>query len=146
MAEYTWDARELPILEAIAAALETGADPARAARDAVPSITDDQYMLTIESLHEAQYIEAHLIPTGQARLIAAIPVRLLPAGKRAVRQWPSGDPGEALVSAVRRAMEAEPDADRKGRLRKVLDALLNAGQDIVTQVAVGAVKSSVGIP
>lgn len=144
--EYTWETRELPILEAVAAAEERGEDPALAARTAVEGLSDDLYGLTIANLAQGDYLDAHLRQSADGTIGVAMVVRLKPNGKRAVRQWPSGDLGEALMGAIQRAIEAEADPERTSRLRRFLEAAGTAGQDVVTQIAIGVVKSAAGFP
>jgi hypothetical protein len=113
---------------------------------AVEGLSGHLYGLTIASLAQADFLDAHLRQSADGGFAVAMVVRLKPNGKRAVRQWPSGDPGEALMGAIQRAIETEADPERKSRLRRLMEAAGAAGQDVVTQIAIGVVKSSAGLP
>ena len=88
MTNPTWPSRELPILEAIRGAEEAGEDPNDAARRAVPELSGDLYSETINSLHEAGYLDAAVRSAGNGKLMVHVR-RLLPLGRQVVGQWPA---------------------------------------------------------
>jgi hypothetical protein len=112
MADSTWEDRELPILEAMFRAMEKGGQVDQAARQAVPELSDAVYVETIAALADDRFLEAEVTYSfGDEGF--ALPTRLLPKGRRPVRQWPSGDPVDQLERVLARLEIAETDPERK---------------------------------
>lgn len=146
MAQLTWPEREGPILEAIAQAEETGGDVDRAARQAVLDLDDGLYQRTVLALHEDGYIEVERITSAWGGVVGIDDLRLLPKGRRAVGQWPSGDAGDVLLSLLQAAHDQEANPDRKGRLGRVIEGLGGMGKTFVTDLAVSIAKGVAGVP
>ncbi len=75
-------------------------------------------METIESLHEAGYLHAAVLRGGG--LISAVHVnRLLPRGRRAIQQWPSGEALDAFLQALDRRLATTDDREEQSWLRRL---------------------------
>lgn len=103
MSESTWTTRELVILRAVRDAEERGDDVNRAARRAVSTLAEPLYTETINSLHEARYLDAAVQSSGAGKLMVHVR-RLLPRGREAVGQWPTAPPRVEVDERKRRRL------------------------------------------
>lgn len=144
MAAYTWSTRELPILEAMVAAQEAGEDVATAARSAVPDISEELYKETIASLRHAGYVDAAVQSMGNNQLMVH-PQRVLPAGRRAVGQWPCGDAYDAFVAELENRLEATTDPEEKSKVQRFADDIYGMGKAAATALIVESFKRVAGL-
>jgi hypothetical protein len=141
--ENTWPDREGPILEAIYRAMESGDDLGRAGHEVVPDLPERVYQETLLALAEDDYIEA-LVQRNAGDVPTVMPTRLLTKGRRAVGQWPGDDVAAELARVVQSLEDAEPDPERKGRFRRLREALADAGKDVVARTMAELLKSLAG--
>ncbi len=82
-------------------------------------------------MHDAGYLQASSSFSG-------VHVdRLLPPGRRAIKQWPTGDALEAILEAVERHLAATEDPEEKSRLRRLRDFLAEEGARGVIGAVIG---------
>jgi hypothetical protein len=139
MAEESWTTVERPILEAVRRAELAGEDVDNAARQAVPDVADQVYAQTIYSLGQEGCLAITSAAMGGGLLFVTV-LHLLPKGRRAIGQWPSGDLGSMFVDELQRQIDAEPNEERKSKLRAVLVAVHNYGQDFAADVLAKMLK------
>ena len=94
----TWEAREFRILLALGR-LEGNRPPGadvdahEIAQDA--GLDTDQTIAGILALRDGAFLDAESLNAGDGRIMAIHGIKLLPAGRRAIGQWPSPDSIEA---------------------------------------------------
>jgi len=138
--DLTWPTIELPILRAAIAAYEIGHDLTRAARAAVPQLTDRHFNITIEALHDAGYLKANVVPAwGETAPIRVSIMKPMPDAHRAVDRWPTAN---ALVAQLAAAFE-QAAADETDVERKL--SYCEAAKAIVTGVATTAISKYMGL-
>lgn len=141
--EDTWTTRDLPVLRAVARALdETGStvkvhtltrlpelqnmDP-DTCRRALVALEDEYLLINWSNRH-----------TGPGLGVIG---RMTPAARRATGLWPSPESvTDRMLTALDEQIDAAQDPERKSKLVKVRDSLLGAGRDLMVDV-VGAVVS-----
>lgn len=141
VAADTWIHVEQLLLEAIRVAELAGEDVATAARDAVPHLREDLYSRTLWALYDDRFIEA--LADRDAELV--MPTGLAPNGRRAVRQWPSGQLVDDFLAELERRIEAAPDEQEKSRLRRLVGTAGEVGKDILTEVLSAVAVRSAGL-
>lgn len=138
----TWDTREKVILAAIVDAENSGADVNRAARSAV-DIDGRQYMLCIDRLARANYIDAHVSRNAGNEITMTNVVCSTPAALSEVGLWPAPESLSALVDLFEALADREPNDERKSRFRAAASSLRNLlalGADVA-----GVVQGSVAV-
>lgn len=143
MAAGVWATRELPVLEAIAA-LEASGDPAATEQELLEATGLDAYSLSIalRALFEGEFLTGvnhGLRGSGEWHIEF---VRLLPAGRVAVGQWPSGDPLTAVLAELDVRIHAEGDPVQRTRLEALRAAATEVGKDVLSGVAVALATSA----
>lgn len=132
----TWTSRELPVLQALVAKfddLET--DAVRV--EQLPELTglvDTDVKLALRSLASARppYVEGFVV--------AELPYFLVISGvteraRRAVGQWPTSDlAADAILSALSKAAEQEPDDEKRSGLQRAVAFLGGAGKEVLYRV------------
>jgi hypothetical protein len=147
MVKDTWFARELPILEAVVQLDEdTGGRPIRL--DAIADAADrpfDEALTSIRRLNTAGYIEVGwtLGNGGRGSHVDRISAEAL----RAVGAWPNPENlAIQLLAEMEKAAEAEPDPDKRGRLRAAAtvlgETLRGSGEAILASVIAKALGLS----
>lgn len=137
---------DLPVLEA-AARLEEG-DDAHFGLDALVAETAFENATVKESLRrlEGSYVTFTAMAGDGDPLMAVRNVRLLPAGRRATRQWPSPEETvTALAEALNAAAESETDAQQASRLRNAATAVGGVSRDLATNIAATVLARFAGL-
>ena len=141
----TWEMRELVILRAIQRAQEEGADANAAAKAAV-DLSPEVYRETVASLADGRYIVATIQRAWGGGVVVARVERLTPEGRRAVGQWPSEtDAAALLVALLEERADAEPDPEKRGRIRQAAAAVGGVGRDVVAEVLARLVERQAGL-
>jgi hypothetical protein len=88
--------------------------------------------------------------TGQLQGMGDLDRRFItevtPAARRAVGQWPTPENVVArLAEAFSAAAEAEPDPERRGRLRAVGGFLAETGKDFAAEVVAKVIAQQTGV-
>ena len=91
MARSTWHARDLPILEAVAAAEEADAAIDSDGLATATGLSETAVARGLAALLDGDYISGD-DESSQTTPFALLDVRLRERGRRAVGQWPSEDP------------------------------------------------------
>lgn len=140
MASDTWESRELPILEALAALEEESSST-------FPNVNDDDlggragidgpaFARSMRSLADAGYLRG-----SDASDMAAwgmISIELLSRGRRAIGQWPSEDPADAFLRALDRAIAVESDDDKRSILERLRENAAEIGRSVLSGLIVVA--------
>ena len=145
MARSTWQARELPILEAVAAAEEADAAIDSDGLATATGLSETAVARGLAALLDGDYISGD-DESSQTTPFALLDVRLRERGRRAVGQWPSEDPFDGLVAVLEARLAEETNAERKGKLGALLDALRGVGRDVAVAVLTDLVKQHMGVP
>ena len=145
MARSTWQARDLPILEAVAAAEEADAAIDSDGLATATGLSETAVARGLAALMGGEYISGDDVGS-QTTLFALLDVRLRERGRRAVGQWPSEDPFDGLVAVLEARLAEETNTERKGKLHALLDALRGVGRDVAVAVLTDLVKQHVGVP
>lgn len=148
MAGQTWSVRELPILEAIFN-LEEAKDehgfnsvgPGDVAEEV--GLDLDEVRRGIRALYEAGFVEGNDASSGAGWDLFGL--RLLERGRRAVGQWPTDDPYVSLVKMIESQIAAEPEGERKTRMKKLLGTLTEVGSDVAGSVLSAFVQQTLGL-
>ncbi len=144
MAELTWDSRELPILEEVAAA--EAVDQSLTSGDLVErtGITEAQVGRGLAALIDGDFIQAVDVSSGGGKEFLEIELR--ERGRRAVGAWPPDVPSfAAFMDAVAAQIESAPDEEAKSKLRRLLEAAGGVGKEITTAVLVEYAKQASGV-
>jgi hypothetical protein len=137
MVEDTWASRELPILRVALEQIEAGGTFVKiwVLREQL-GLDDTSMGIGIRSLEKAGYVEAFSSVKG--------PIAIKDVTERTRRElgaWPSADGLlEQLVMALIEAADAEPESEKKSKLRATADVLAGMARD----VAVTAIASRIG--
>ena len=144
MAEDTWN-REQRLMETIRA-FETDR-PDERTRDklvAATGLPKDEVDDGVRALLEASYIDGR--ETGSMdELFDWWDLRLRERGRRAVKQWPSDDPGETLVQLLEERLSQASDPAERSRLSQVLDAVRDVGTGVLSGVLSDLVRRMAGL-
>lgn len=145
----TWETRDFPVLQAIVDLTEVGAGLIRptqiakhldmdetAVQRALAALADEQppfFSYADErSLSGPREIDAIHSPTGHAR--------------RAVGSWPTAERlAKQIIAGLEEAAKAEPDEEKKARLKQTALFLTNSGWNVILGVAGNAVSGGIGL-
>lgn len=132
---FTWETRELLLLDAIAAADDVPID-AEALAETVDGLEHESLMRVLRSLARADYIEAILVEPDQTDYpVRVANIRLTERGKIAVGAWPSDDAaGERFLRAVELLADRETDPVKRTRLQALRDAAQTLGSSMLSTV------------
>ena len=135
MAAETWNERELPILEAIAALEEELIRRHDLTDDLLQERTGLDGRTVERALRSLEYA-GYLTGTDASSMsgFGMMSIELRGPGRRAIGQWPSTDPADAFVRALDRMLATEADPDERSRLQRLRDA----AADVTKQVLSGA--------
>ena len=144
--EDTWASRDFPVLEAIVRLLDQGAPVVR-----VCDISDDTGLdpkdvdRAITALTGPYVVRYNHMSSGGDPNPWWVG-KVSASARRVVGQWPTP---QSIVDRFARAFdaaaEAEPDAEKKGRLRQVADFFTSTGREVATEVASKVILRSAGM-
>lgn len=142
----TWNARELPVLDAIVSALD--ADP-----NSIPTLRDvsERIGMPVEDVGKAAlaldgtYLELTKLKTG-GDFGPWFVTSVSPIARTAVGQWPSGEVWtDRIVKALTDAADREPDEVKRSKLRATADALGGFARDVAVGVLSGGISGTAGL-
>ena len=144
MAARTWEARELPVLQAVA----------RADRDerAVADVQELAKAVGIEvkaarrrteALQRAGFIRG--VDASSAAAYDLISIELTEKGHRAVGHWPSPDSYEDLIRVLDDKITATQDPEEQSRLIRFRDGALALGTKVGSELLTAWIRSQTGI-
>jgi DNA-binding Lrp family transcriptional regulator len=135
--EDKWYSRALPIMEVVNEYEDEGRDIVAVAEIAETTNLQAQAVLTeLKRLVGEGFIGESVresfggVP-GAADLYSP---SLREKGARAVNAWPPDDAYDALVTVLDRRLAEETDEDRRGKLQKTRDVVLDVGKGVLTGV------------
>ena len=144
--EETWTTTAVPILEEVLRGEQGDADASTAS---LIHTGDPLVHRTLAALIEDGYLGGAGVQwaIGRAEPIITMDIlRLTPKGRRAVGQWPDGQPGDVLIRALEAALLTLPEGETKTRVRTLLGAARDVGTDVLSGVISNALKSTLGLP
>jgi hypothetical protein len=138
-----WYSRALPVMEVVSGYEDEGKD-----------------IVTIGEIAEAAGLEAQPVLAELRRLVLEgfvgeridvtmganpryadlVSPSLLEKGARAVNAWPPEDPYDALVTLLDRRLAEETNEERRGKLQKTRDVVLDVGKGVLTGVLADLAK------
>jgi DNA-binding MarR family transcriptional regulator len=139
--EDTWVARELPVLNAAVALLDTSylvtvSDIAERA-----GLDQAEVTRSLDALHPT-HVDFRKTETGGDPRFWYV-LKVTPEGRRAAGQWPSAEGlVDCLVTAFRDAASREQDPERQFQLTQAADLLAETVRDVAVQAAAAAVGQS----
>lgn len=141
--EDTWVSRDLPVLDAVVRLLED--QPAVRIRAIIDATGFDEKTIGQALLAlEGTYVTGLANHWGHPGVFMVSGVTA--AARQAVGQWPTPESlVDQLAAAFGDAAEAEPDAEKKSRLRQVAGFLTSAGRDVATEVVSKVILHSTGM-
>lgn len=144
MAEMTWS-REEQIMEAIRAFEKDRPDERTRDKLVVDTgLPKEEVNDGLRSLLEAGYVDGR--DTGSMdELYDWWDLRLRERGRRAVKQWPSEDPGEALVQLLEEHISRASDSAERSRLSQVLDNVREVGTGVLRGVLTDLIRGTAGV-
>jgi DNA-binding MarR family transcriptional regulator len=150
MLEDVWNARDLPVLMAIARHLDQNPGTALPVKDLVEHLDmgPDDITRAVVALSDAGYIETivhdrRLASAG--RQINRVK-RISPEARRIVGLWPSPETALDRMIAALEELAAKSESDEtRGKAQKLLDGFAEAGRQIGVGVARAAITGSMGL-
>lgn len=148
MAEFTWSAEELPLLEAIRTAeANSSVGPVDATRLVHElDLAGDTITRVLRNLHQAGYV------AGRSRHVRAgspeelYEVELTEKGRQAVGQWPTADSMvEGFIEALRAVAAESDDSGESASLNKVADTFQDVLKSTAGGLLLGLLKARFGI-
>jgi hypothetical protein len=128
----TWEEREIPILEAIVDANESGSPIEDLdALTSIVGITRGQVEVAVELLIDDDYVQAP--NASQMGRKEWLQLRPTPRAMRVIGSWPL-EPFAEIVAVLDELIAAEPDAAKRSGLEKVRDGFLEVGPGVATSV------------
>ncbi len=139
----TWASRDLPVLEAAVSLVDEimdlpeGSDIAERCGLSVQEVAASLRAL------DGEYVD---LQTTMGDPSSWFVRGVTAAARRAVGQWPTPERlVDRLAAAFAAAADAEPDAEKKGRLRQVAGFLGTTGRDLATNIVASVIAKSTGI-
>ncbi len=134
MPEMTWERLEHPILAEIAELTKRGQrGPGASEIVRATGLDDTDVRVALSRLYDSQYVTGtRLRNAGYGQGFQNL--HLTERGLRAAGVWPNDDPFASLVAALQAQIDREPDDERKGKLRRLLEAVVGAGRDVTVGV------------
>jgi hypothetical protein len=144
MVKSTWE-RDAQVMEAIRSFERDRPDERTGQR--LSKLTDlDQGEIDeiLVSLADADYVHARDEPSA-AELHWWWDIRLRERGRRAVGQWPSEDPAQALIQLLEERVALTEDPVERSRLEKVLGTVRDVGTSVLSGVLRDLLRNAAGI-
>jgi hypothetical protein len=145
----TWESRDLPVLRAIVEASDDGSDyidPAEITRrTGFEPATVQRALWALAGEDPPFFTYTDVSPFGGGKEMAAI-TNVGGHARRTVGTWPTPDVwAEWLVKALNDAAAAEPDPERKSKLRRAADAVGSLGSQVLGGVITSYITRATGL-
>ena len=145
MVEDTWFRRDLPVLDAIVTSLDKAAGRAFPQLEEIAQSTglDLQDVSRAAQALDGVYIDLQkrMGPPGHWHVRA-----VSPEARAATGQWPTAETLAArIIKALEDSAAAEPDIEKRGRLRSAASALRDTAKDVGTNVLTAVILRSTGL-
>jgi hypothetical protein len=141
-----WNSRDLPVLRAAAAHLESEEHPPVRVSDLCErtGLDEDAVIRACQALHPT-YISGKPLAT-MGGVTDFFVTGLTDAGRRATGLWPNGDDAVAqFLDALRQAEDLVEDPEDKTALRKAGGQLATVSRSVVAEVIAAVVTRQAGI-
>jgi hypothetical protein len=129
----TWEARELPVLEAIVRGCDDATSVTTRQLEAATGLTHDEVQRAVRALlgESPPLFETGPMRGGTYDRLA----RVTGHARRTVGAWPTPENlADRIVAALNDAAESADDPAEKSRLKKAADAVGGVGKGVVTGV------------
>lgn len=142
----TWLSRDLPVLDVVVGMLEEGSYAVTVADIAERTGFDTMVVArALDALKEPFLTEYRKLATGGIPDMWFV-TGVTPAARRAVGQWPTAESLAARMAvAFAEAADAEPDPQRKSRLRQMATFLGETGKDLATEIMAKVILRQTGM-
>jgi hypothetical protein len=150
MVDDTWDNRAVPILEHVATLEATGAPFNLPHVAETLGCSRSEVQIEVDRLRSGGYLGGDLVQKGDGA--GGIVVwdfrrpRLLEKGSRAVGQWPSDDPYDALLSLIEQRLDDETDPETRTKLERLRATLLDVGKGVAGGILGSLIRAGLGLP
>jgi hypothetical protein len=148
----TWASRDLPILVSALRRIDAGEQHSVSQLEEIRQelgFTPQVLLAGLEALGSADppYLEFEVAGGWtDERAGGGFVTRVSERARRELGAWPSPDDViSQLIRALVEAADAEPEAERKGRLRQAADVLAGMGRDVAVAV-ISARLGTLGLP
>jgi len=144
--ESTWEARDLPVLDAAVRYVDDNGPMPGPYGHHLAELTGlpmDDVARAMDAL-DGEYIEVttNIGPGPERWRVSAVS----PDARRVVGQWPTPEAlADRILAALRDAAENEADPGRRGRLRHLADAATDAGSGLLTKVIAEVIARQTGL-
>jgi hypothetical protein len=139
----TWEQRELPLLEEILRD-EQEAPTYNLDSDRLAERLGFDLRLTRVAI--GAFLTDRLIEGTRIQGGATVGIRITPDGRRAVGQWPSGDPFVDLVRILEQRVETASDEQERTRMARLLGDVKDVGKEVIGGVVTAVIRSQTGLP
>ncbi|WP_436759348.1 hypothetical protein [Streptosporangium sp. V21-05] len=144
----TWENRDFPVLKAIVALSDEG-DGRVEWRSIVErtGIGEEEVQRAIRALSQEEPAFFDFTDTSsQARREIGLVYDVTGHARRTVGTWPTPETlAKKIIAELHAAAEAEPDEEKRSRLKKTADWFGTTGWSVILGVAGNAVSKSIGI-
>lgn len=146
MVESTWLTREVPVLEAVAAAEEEGAEANGEWLSERTGLGGAATSKGVQALLRADPPYVTAIDASTFGSTYFMDVQLLERGRRTVGAWTNEEGGlDAFLDLLAERIDAEPDEAEKSRLTKLREAAQGLGKDVGTSLLTAWLKTVTGL-
>ena len=145
----TWETRDLPVLKALVE-LDDEGDNGRVTVDAIAErigMGKDQVgrAIRVLSREEPRFFELGMTSSLADTQIHHV-YNVSGHARRAVGTWPTAERlAEQIVAGLNAAADAEPDEEKRSRLKQAAQILGGAGWGVILGVAGNAVSKGIGL-
>ena len=152
MTDFTWDEVELPLLLAVRAHEQESGEPVENNGQLRELYVEEggtaeepAVSIAIDALREAGLIDSlHEPGFGGRRDDDHLRIRLTPAGRRHIGQWPGSDTYELLLRLVERQIARADDEDERSRWQRLRDAAGDVSKETLGSVIAAAATGQIG--
>jgi DNA-binding PadR family transcriptional regulator len=139
-----WEARDRPLLEAIARADEEGHAVERVEMlFGTDEIGDGQVIRGLKALYQDGLITG--IEASSFSGFELLEIELTGEGRRAIGQWPQGNPYADLLHLLEAEAARSTDPEQRSRLQEVIDAFKRLGEGVAANIIATWIQRQSGI-
>ena len=145
MPEATWATVELPVMAAIAQRTPKPGRSGPFSHDIAEAtgLDSEKVVVALGRLEKAGYLTGSRMHNAGSVQYANL--HMTERGLRETGVWPRGDPFDELVTVLKDQIATEADADRAGRLRRLLSAVTDTGRDLAVEVLSKVITHGMGV-
>jgi hypothetical protein len=144
MVRALWDARDRPLLMAIAEQEENGGPVERIELlFGLKELSDRDITAGIRALYKDGLIDG--IDASSMQGFHLLEIELTGDGRRAIGQWPSGEPYAEFLTLIANRAAATGDPEERSRLEQLAAALKGLGEGVVANLLAALIQRQTGI-